>query len=438
MVATESQLFTGYLIIEGVTCYFVCARFGDWQVHSSFAASDVKGLQATRSFSESGHEVRMLVRGQLYRFGGLDEATSKRLAQSIGAIGGEATSVPERRHPVVARKRLAFSDAIAARPAYTLSESESEPEPELARPSSRRPREPVSRPPPPPPPRASPPPIPPVSSPFASSAPSSARLSALSTASASAGLAFPSRSKPKPFGSSRDEGFGGHDENHEICDDDDDFFDDDDDDDDDDAEESAEFAELLARMDVDAEAEESTRPASPLATNGATVRPFIRGIAATFVFVFLSEMAGGFTETVEFQMLLADPEIGPFVWSGLSWALIGATGGLVCLSFGRTLALAFAGCTAGAVSYGVFMEVGEPWVLMLPGWFILSWAYMGTRGTSAALLKAGAVAGAMAVLGDGIPAELGPGGAVSVGIFWLLHGLWEKMDMVGANKAEAS
>jgi len=410
MVATASQLFTGYLIIEGVSCYFVCARFGDWGVHSSFAAAEAKGLQATRSFSESGHEVRTLVRGQLYRFGNLDPSTAKRLAEAIAAVGGEAAEVRVERHPVVARKPLTFSDSLSARPSYSMSESEGDG-------ASRRP-----------PPSPS---LAPVSSPFSS------------PTSAPPARAFPSRGKVKPFVFVRDDNddddddddFSGHDENHEICDDDFEFADDDGDELDDadaDADDMAEFEALLAGMDVKAEEE---RGAKPKPGGEVTVRPFARGIAAAIIFVFLSQMATEFVD-VEFQEILTDPEIGPYAWAALSWSVIAIPGGLVCLSFGRTLTLLFSGVFAGAVSYGLFMVVGEPWILSIAGWFILSWAYMSARGATSSLLKAGAVAGAMAVLGNSLAGELGMGGAIEVGMFWLLHGFWEKVDVTAAAKAE--
>jgi hypothetical protein len=261
------------------------------------------------------------------------------------------------------------------------------------------------------------------------------------TSSASPALSFPSRDKAKPFGSPRDDfddddddddDFGGHDENHEICDDDFDFDDDDDDDADDDSEERAEFEALLAGMDVKAEEAKAANPKA----GAVAVRPFVRGIAAAFLFVFISEMATEFVDTVEAQEILTDPDIGPYAWSALSWSLVAVPGGLVCLSFGRTLTLLFSGVFAGAASFGLFTVVGEPWILSIAGWFILSWAYMSAREASLSLLKAGAVAGAMAVLGDSFAGETGAGGAFEVGMFWLIHGFWEKIDLTGAAKAE--
>ena len=420
MVATASQLFTGYLVIEGVSCYFVCARFGDWGVHSSFAAAEAKGLLATRSFAEFGYEVRTLVRGQLYRFGDLDESTAKRLAQAIAAVGGEAAEVRAERHPVHSRPPLTFSDTLSARPSYTMSEPEGE--------GASKPPPPPNRRPPPPPPALTSEPSVAISSPFTS------------FTSTSPGLSFPSRDKPKPFAFPRDDDdddddddFGGHDENHEICDDDFDFDDDDDDDDGGgDSEDRASFEALLAGMDVQAEEAKAAKPDA----GAVAVRPFVRGIAAAFLFVFISEMAGEIVDTVELQEILTDPEIGPYAWSALSWTLVAVPGGLVCLSFGRTLTLLFSGVFAGAVAFGLFTVVGEPWILTIAGWFILSWAYMSVREAPSSLLKAGAVAGAMAVLGTSLAGDMGTGGAFEVGTFWLIHGFWEKIDLTGAAKAE--
>ncbi len=396
LFAVESQLNTGYLIIVGGRCYFLCARFGGWSVHSEFATADVTGIEVMPSFStEDLFEVRVQVRGRLHRFSGFDQRGAKALADAIEAAGGEAAKVRPARQASPARKHLSFSDSLSARPAYKVGAPAEIPS--LSRGLSSSPPPPSSSPSPspPPPPRSSPVP--------------------------QAG-AFPMRTVSKSFSEMM----------AEVDDDDDDddlsgggdgVFDSVEDDDDD----SEEFEKLLEEMDRRAVASEPKT--ASVAKPAPKVRPFVRGISAAFLFpVFVSLGREG-----ELTNLAAMPEIAPYVPAVVIWCSVAIPGGLVSLSFDRTLMMLIAGLLAAGAVVTLVPLVGS--LGFLVGWFLISSIYILSRGASSAFVKAGLVTFGMAMFA-GMGADEGTM-MIFVGIFWLAHGYLELAELNTAAKKAA-
>jgi len=429
MIATESQLFSGYLIIEGHECYFLCDRYGGWSVHSSFPAAKVTGLEATSSFASGDYEVRALVEGKLYRFGDLERDSAQQLVKVIELVGGERAEKRASRHAPVTRKRLEFSATLSARPSYSMDEGDAasiaEVSPRVARSTQRRP--------PPPPRRAPPPPAP-------------------------AGFAF---SKPVSKGfavaaevdDDDDESiFAGHDDEHEECDDSFAFPDDDDDEDDEDDDEGEldedEFQEYLDGLEKAAggaqspagTARKKTPKKGSAVKPATTLRPIVRGFAAAFIYAFFTNLvgAGALDEVVD--EVMREPELAPYVWSVVAWCLIALPGGLISMSFGRTVMMAFAGVGAGVAATSLFMNMPmiPPAVVGTVGWLIVGWLAVLSRSGSSALLKAGAITVVMAILSEDMASGGTAAGALQCGLFWLMHSFWERYDLNAAAKKAAA
>ncbi len=394
--ATESQLYSGYLIIVGGSCYFLCARYGEWGVHSEFVTSAATGIEVKPSFSTDDlFEVRVLVLGRLYRFLGLDQRGATALARAVEAAGGEAAEIRPKRQPPPARKRLSFSDSLSARPSYEVG---------AATQASSFSRSLSSSPPLPPPPPSS------------------------SAGPQAPAKAFPVRTVSRSFSEVM----------ADVHDDDDDDDDDDDVDsggdsifdsveDDDDNDDSGEFEKLLAEMDQKVVASEPK-------TNSASapkVRPFARGIIAAFLFPLIT----GLAYQSELADLTLDPELGPYVRSVIQWCTIAICGGIVSLNFGRIFAMLIAGALAGVAIVSVLSFAGPiGFVASLVGWFLLGWVYIVSRGGSWAMMKAGLLTAGMMMFSDVGPSE---GAAmILVGVFWLMHAFWERADLNAAAKAK--
>ncbi|HFE44749.1 MAG TPA: hypothetical protein ENJ18_04530 [Nannocystis exedens] len=382
--AVESQLYTGYLIIVGGVCYFLCARFGRWDVQTEFATADVTGIEVTPSFSTDDlFEVRVLVRGRLHRFKGFDQRSAKAIAGAIEAAGGEAAKVRPGRQAPSARKRLSFSDSLSARPDYEIGAAAQVPSLGF---SSSKPSPP---PPPPPPPRSS---------------------------AASKEAVFPTRGTvSQSFAEMM----------AEVHDDDDDDDDDLDDDWLENGDDSENFEDRLGEI---ARKEVARRtPTTSAAKPSPQVRPLVRGIIAGFLFPFVL----GIAESTPMMVSTGQPELTPYVFGALLWGSVAFSGGLVSLSFGRTVAMLIAGPLAAVAVVELQLIVGG--TAFLAGWFVISWVYIISRGGSSSFMKAALVTGGMAMFA-GMGADRGTL-AIFVGIFWLAHGYLELAELNTAAKA---
>ncbi|MEZ4384038.1 MAG: hypothetical protein R3A79_22080 [Nannocystaceae bacterium] len=371
VIDTESQLFPGYLVVEGAHAHFLCSRFGAWEVMASFASGEASGIEVHESFAGSGHELRVLLRGQLLRFGGLDGDTARRIARrlvaggaEVGGGGGRARVAPSR------APARAFSASIQAPKAY------------VAQPS--REVEPVA-------------------------------LSAAPPA-------------PPPSWGAQAASWG-------VSEDDASDEDDDDDDDDglfDAAFTAAEAgdqpdnyteAELAAILDKWEDKTETARETAKVNAAAEAIRPARRGIVAAVLYY----MATIFVLTSgAFDELYLDPQLGYVAGPALAWLLVAVPGGLVS-GLSRTFVLVFYALLAAATTVGIADYLGSLELSAMVGWFLLSYGAINAYvGSNAVVKSLGVMLGIFMLTGGQALTMPMVDIALQVGIFWAIHAVLEK------------
>ncbi|MEZ4453865.1 MAG: hypothetical protein R3B09_30695 [Nannocystaceae bacterium] len=389
VVAAESQLFAGVLMLGDGAAYFLSRRFGAWEVTIDLPVGELKGVEAVSSFGAQGHEVRLLHNGRLIRFSDLDADVAARIAAALERHGGEGLD---------ARSRARRERAAAGRPAAAPSVGTSLPTPAWSKGAPTSPFATSSAPP------ASPFAPSPPASPFAPSPPASP------FASAPAFRAAP----PRPL---EDDDVG-------QVEDDDELFEDDvsADHDDHDQDEAA----LLARLQRAAEtaaAAKTKAAAKPTAKRKILLPMILVGVAYSIAIPFVMRAA---------SILVADvPEAAPYVYGGLPWALMGFCGGLFGRGLGAAFSLLFIGGIAGVAGVALVLNLGiyTPEVGEFVSLAIVSYGYLAIRSGASPYFKAlGVTIGAMVLANmfDLREDEFSVG--MRFTFFWGLHFLLERLE----------